>query len=235
MRLLSRLHPRNWPLAGGCWVCLAWGSDRVCTDCRALFLPQRLRCSGCALPLPAPPPGDGLSLCGACLREPLGLDHCHAAVDYQEPWADLLKHMKFRGHLVVAEVLVPLWPLGVPPDVLLPVPQHPDRLVERGFNPPEVLAQALARRTGWAVQTGWLLRPVPTPPQTRLTRAERHDNLRGAFALSPRAQPRGLHIALVDDVLTTGATLSALAQLLRRQGAAQVSAYVAARTPDPTH
>jgi len=234
MKLLQRLHPRAWPLPGGCWVCLSWSSARICADCRSSFARPLPRCSGCALPLP---PGTQSALCGHCLREPLGLAHCLAAVDYQAPWDGLLHALKYQGQLgaaVALAELLPEPPAHLPrPQGLLPVPQHEARLRERGHNPAEQLANALGRRLQLPVRHDWLLRLRDTPSQTRLDRPQRQANLRNAFALAPGVPVRGGHWVIVDDVLTTGATVAALTQELHRHGAASVQAWVLARTPDP--
>ncbi|WP_374437134.1 ComF family protein [Inhella sp.] len=234
MSLLQRLHPRAWPLPGGCWVCLGWSGARICADCRNAFARPLPRCGGCALPLP---PGTHSALCGHCLQEPLGLTHCLAAVDYRAPWDGLLQALKYRGELGAAVALAELLPEPPPelprPQALLPVPQHEARLRERGHNPAEQLARALGRRLNLPVQRDWLLRLRDTPTQTQLNRPQRHANLRGAFALAAGAPVRDGHWVIVDDVLTTGATVAALAQELLRHGAASVQAWVVARTPDP--
>ena len=234
MNWLQHLHPRAWPLPGGCWVCLGWSSARICADCRRAFARPLPRCSGCALLLP---PGAHSNLCGHCLREPLGLAHCLAAVDYQAPWDSLLQALKYRGELGAAVALAELLPEPPPgpprPQALLPVPQHEARLRARGHNPAEQLAMALGRRLNLPVQSDWLLRLRDTPSQTKLDRPQRQANLRGAFAVAAGAPVRGGHWVIVDDVLTTGATVAALAQELQRHGAASVQAWVVARTPDP--
>lgn len=219
-------------LPSQCAICHAWPAQRVCDACAARFAQPRPRCTGCALPLPAP----GLR-CGACLQAPLALQTCVAAVDYAWPWDGILAQFKFRADPGWAAMLAGLmastpWagPLLDAADVLVPVPLSRERLRARGFNQSLLLARQLgARKTDAAL----LLRLHDTPAQSGLARDQRLRNLAGALAVEPLRAPalRGRQVLLVDDVMTTGATLQAAALALRQAGAAQVSALVLARTP----
>lgn len=231
--LRNLLDPRQWPLPGGCWICRGWGRERLCRPCVERFVATGPRCVRCALPLQAP-------LCGHCLRDPLPLQAVYAALDYQPPWDGLLHALKYGQALGLLPALAELLLARLARDeapragvTLLPVPLHPRRLGERGYNQAALLAQALGQPLGLPVQLDALHRVVDTPTQTRLGRRERLANLRLAFALS--GVVAGRHLVLVDDVMTTGATLATLAALLQREGAARVDAWVLARTPDPQH
>lgn len=225
MRWPALLSPSRWPLPGGCWICRDWSGERLCAACCQRFAPVQPRCPRCALPQPAPQ-------CASCLREPLPLGAVQAALDYLPPWDGLIQACKFRQQLGLLPALAALHPGRLPPGArLLPVPPHPARLGERGFDLTALLAAEWSQR-GAPWQPG-LQRLLDTPPQTRLTRRERLKNLRHAFRLAPGFQPQGLHCVLVDDVMTTGATLATLAALLLQAGASQVDAWVLARTPDP--
>jgi ComF family protein len=113
--------------------------------------------------------------------------------------------------------------------VLVPVPLHPRKHSERGFNQSELLADALARRAGLALAATALVRRTDTPPQTGLSAAARRKNVAGAFAVRRRSQVVGRIVVLVDDVTTTGATAAACARALRASGAAAVRLLTAAR------
>jgi ComF family protein len=220
------LRPTGWPLAGGCWVCRDWGRERLCAPCLERFAPPRSRCPRCALPLQAP-------ACAHCLRDPLPLGAIHAAVDFEPPWAELLHALKYEAALGLVPAFSALMKPGE--GLLLPVPLHPKRLGERGYNQSLLLARELAQLHGLALDERALRRVIDTPTQTHLTRAERLKNLRHAFQLAPDTELRGRHCVLVDDVMTTGATLATLARLLLDHGAARVDACVFARTPEPDH
>ena len=215
-----------------CAICHAWPAQRLCDDCVRRFARQRPRCRTCALAVP-----EGVAHCGACLRHPNGLDACHAAVDYGYPWSGVLQAFKFRGDPGWAGALATLlrstpWvePALEAAELVLPIPLAPQRLRMRGFNQAQLLAQALAPAR---VQAGLLLRTHDTPAQSGLDRARRLHNLVRAFAVEPlrAAQLAGRQVLLVDDVMTTGATLQAAATVLRQAGAARVTALVLARTP----
>lgn len=194
-------------------------------------------CGICALPLPA----RGLT-CGACLKRPPAFTRVEAAWRYAFPVDSLINRFKHQaqwpqGRLLgemLAQHLQHAFSEGLPrPDLLLPVPLGRKRLRQRGFNQAQMLAEWLERALQLPVQNHWLLRLHEGAHQQELDAAARRRNLRQAYGLSARAAVTGLHLALVDDVLTTGATAEALARLLLRAGARRVDAYCLARTPKP--
>lgn len=214
-----------------CDVCHAWPAQRVCNACVARFAQPATRCGRCALRVPA-----GVAVCGACLRNPPAVNACLAAVDYAYPWADALAQFKFRGDPGWTGALAALlrstpWVEAAMEnsDIVLPVPLSTERLHERGFNQSALLAQRLS---GTKTRTQILLRLHATEAQSALPRAQRLINLRGAFAVEPAhaAALQGRRVVLVDDVMTTGATLEAATLPLQQAGVAHVTAVVFART-----
>lgn len=217
-----------------CAVCGAWPSRVLCGACVARFGQAQHRCLRCALPLPP-----GASVCGACLRQAPPLDACFAAVDYGYPWAGLVGRFKFQGEPGWAAGLAGLME-AVPgvaqevaaADVVLPMPLAPRRLAERGFNQAAQLARRLAPAK---TQVDLLLRLRDTAAQASLDRKARVANVRHAFGVEPlRARElQGKSALLVDDVMTSGASLHSAAAALRAAGAGRVSAVVLARTDEP--
>ncbi|MDE1948574.1 MAG: ComF family protein [Burkholderiales bacterium] len=218
-------------LPSQCEVCRRWGTARFCAGCCAQFAPPGARCRRCAMPCAGAP-----AACGACLREPPPFERAFCVADYGFPWDRLIARFKFQGE---AELAAPLARRlaeaareAPSPDLMLPVPLAPRRLAERGYNQAWELARRLARLCGCAARADLLLRPVETRHQAELARAERVANLRAAFCVEPhrRALLARRRIALVDDVLTTGATASEAARTLLAAGAAAVDVWVIART-----
>ena len=217
-----------------CAVCGAWPARPLCDACVVRFAQPQHRCLRCALPLT-----EAAGVCGACLREPPPLDACFAAVPYAYPWSGLIARFKFQGEPGWAQALgermarIPgiATELGRA-DLLLPMPLAPRRLAERGFNQALLLARQLARDK---VETQLLLRLRETDSQAALDRRARQANVGGAFGLEPlrAGEVRGRSVMLVDDVMTSGASLHAAALALKQAGAQRVAAAVLARTDDP--
>jgi ComF family protein len=225
---------------GQCAVCRAWSDQRVCVDCQMRYARPLPRCWTCAAPLPPERLGRPQPRCGRCLREAPPLDRTIAALDYAFPWDQLLQRYKFHQALDLRETLLDRLDqalssaLAEQPDWVLPVPLSRQRLRERGYNQSLELARGLARRRRLPCEPGLLLRLRDTAHQLQLPPGQRAANVKSAFAVEPRraAALHGSHVALVDDVMTTGATLFELARVLRQAGAARVEAWVVARTAD---
>jgi len=164
-------------------------------------------------------------------------DRALAALDYTQPWSRLLARLKFQDacHLApwMAERLAQAWearPQAA--SVILPMPISRPRLHERGYNQSGLVAQALGKRLGLPVAHDVLQRVKHTPRLMQLDPTQRQAAIAGAFALNPNTRRAiiGRHVAVVDDVMTTGATLNEAALMLRDAGARSVSAWVVART-----
>ena len=218
-------------LPSRCAICRQWPTQPVCDACIARFAQPRHRCTTCALPVP-----EGVLRCGACLQNPPPLQRCLCAVDYGWPWKGLVARFKYQEQVGWDRQLA--WMMRSATgaedtlhdaDRVLPIPLSRERLAERGYNQSWLLARQLAPDQADATL---LLRIRHTPAQRTLPRSERLSNLQGAFAVEPlRAhEVRGQRLLLVDDVMTSGASLHTAARVLRQAGAAQVSAIVLART-----
>ena len=183
----------------------------------------------------------GQRVCGACLREPPPFDQVVAAVDYGFPWSGVIAAFKFHHALDLAPALATLLADAVRsnalawPERLLPVPLSPARLAERGHNQAWELTRRMAGLLALPATPLVLRRLVDTPHQADLPRHRRAGNVRGAFGVAPEASPllRGRSVALIDDVMTTGATAAEATRVLLAAGASRVQVWVLARTPAP--
>jgi ComF family protein len=186
-------------------------------------------CLRCALPLPHQDTGDS---CGACLQHPPPLTQAHAAFDYAFPLDRLLPRLKFHRDFasgrVLAQAMADRCATLTQPDALLPLPLHRARLRRRGYDQALELARPLAQALALPLLDGAMSRSKSTSAQSRLEADARKRNLRGAFRVIAD-DPLPAHIVLVDDVMTTGATLHAAAHALLASGVRRVDAWVCAR------
>jgi len=204
----------------------------LCPGCGADLPWIMSGCSRCGAPLP---PGTPAGQCAHCDLVLHGIDRVRAALVYEFPVDSLVAAAKFRGRLECARALGDLLARALADDsaarpgcdLVVPVPLHPARLGARGYNQAAIIGAAAARAAGLALDTAACLRRLNTPAQSGLAGSARRANVRGAFAA--RRDLSGLTIAVVDDVITTGHTVSALAVALRRAGATGVEAWCAAR------
>lgn len=209
----------------------------ICSSCEAELPWLGEHCQVCALPLPS----HGL-VCGACLQKPPSFSKVEVPWRYAFPVDSLITRFKHQAKWPLGRLLGELLSQHLQhafaeglkkPELLLAVPLADKRQRQRGFNQAGLLAQWLSVLLQLPQQTHWLQRTLDTPAQQQLDAATRKRNLRQAFALNAGCPIAGLHVALVDDVLTTGATAESLARLLRKAGAARVDVYCLARTPKP--
>ena len=209
-----------------CFLCDATSNNQfLCAACEA-SLPKlhAHHCMVCALPTPQ---GE---TCGTCLKTPPAFDATHAAFVYDFPLDKLIQSLKYRGRLAsakfLAQALIPLTRDAIP-DIIIPVPLASPRLAFRGFNQSIELARPLARHLQMKISRTTVIRSRDTVPQVSLPPKERVKNIRNAFECN--ADLSGKTVWVVDDVMTTGATLGELARVLKMQGAARVENFVVAR------
>ncbi len=217
----------NALLPQSCVLCGDPANDTLCPGCCGdLPVLAAPRCPICALPTPLG------NICGGCLAEPPHFDATLACFAYDYPLDRLLQSLKYAGGLQLAAFFGrALAGLAAPGgDLMLPVPLHRSRLAERGYNQALEIARGPARK--WAVPLDpWCIeRRVQGRNQADLPWRERSKNVRKAFGVRAKSSLDGQHVLLVDDVMTTGATLNELARLLKRNGASKVTNCVVART-----
>jgi ComF family protein len=222
--LLNRLFPPHCRLCG-----VASGTRLLCQPCQDELPWLARRCPQCACALDT----TGMpSPCGRCQRQVPAFDATHALFQYQPPVDHLLKRLKFSGELALGPLLGELLAeqmrrrADTLPRQLIPVPLHPARLRERGFNQATELARAAGKQLGIPLARRLCRRQRNTEPQSLLSNTARRLNLRNAFTIcgTPAA-----HVAIVDDVMTTGHTSNELARALKQAGAQTVEVWVIAR------
>ncbi|MEN8213336.1 MAG: ComF family protein [Pseudomonadota bacterium] len=230
---LNNIHFKLLP--GCCLLCgqLSGSEQDICRACRSRLPVNDHQCRICAQPLPSSIPQG--SLCGRCQKKPPLFDHCFAPYRYQDDLIRLHHNFKFHHKLAAGRLMAELMGerLAVPsrrlPQLLLPAPLHPGRLRERGFNQALELAHRLASQLSISVDSGSIVRTRNTLAQSSLPKKERQRNIRGAFTLS--AGIDHAHVAIIDDVMTTGLTVNEIAKTLRDAGVSVIEVWVFARTP----
>ena len=198
----------------------------LCTACLNDLPRLHQVCPGCGVAMPV----EINQRCGRCLNEPPAFDSVWAPFSYEFPLDGLIQKFKFGDRLVYGRLLARLMlETGRPllPELLVPVPLHPTRLRERGFNQATELALHLGRELGLPVSRTLLKRTRDTPAQAGLDAARRRANLNRAFDLQGVLNHQ--HVALVDDVMTTGSTAHRCARTLKSAGATRVDIWVCAR------
>ncbi|MEZ5542264.1 MAG: ComF family protein [Pseudomonadota bacterium] len=222
-RLLDLLLPPRCRLCGD----PAAAASRLCAPCEQELPWLNGACARCARP------GPETLRCGVCQRRPPAFDRTTALLQYRPPVDYLLKRLKFSGELAIAPLLAGLLAERIAvrtaplPALLIPVPLHRSRVRERGYNQAGLLARCLGQQLALPVAARLCARRRATRPQSLLNPADRQRNLRRAFAV--RAPLPATHLAIVDDIMTTGHTAGALARALKRAGAGEVEVWVIAR------
>ena len=224
------LYPPSCVLCGAKGV----GDRDLCAECFAELPWNRHPCPRCAAPLP---PDADTPLCGDCIKSLPSWDEAKSLLAYAFPIDKLVQRFKFEGDLAVGRLLGSLLAdylaAGADrPDCIVPVPLHASRLKERGFNQAAELARPISKRLKIRVRLDLCERIRATDVQSKLDAAERRKNLRDAFAVTGPVD--GLHVALLDDVITTGTTVQALTQTLKDAGARRVSVWSVCRAASPT-
>ncbi|WP_297325190.1 ComF family protein [Nitrosomonas sp.] len=216
-----------------CVLCGTAANQDVCNPCMT-HLPQLPdnHCPICLWPVPT------AEICGACLKKPPAFTRTIAALRYTFPIDALIQSFKYQANLAIAPILADLLikkltAIETRADVIIPMPLHPIRLRERGFNQAMEISRYISKHMGIMILPDSCSRIKHTLPQTGLPWKDRQKNIHKAF--SCKIDLSGKHVAVVDDVMTTGATLNELAKTLHQQGAAEISNWVVARTLSEVH
>jgi len=223
---------------GRCLACripVAPGSlPLFCPGCLArIELLSGPLCPGCGRQFPKA--AGGSHFCGLCLAGHYHFNRARAVAIYAEPFSGVIHRFKYHGETwglasfkaLLESLPEPLW--SAAPELILPVPLHPDKLRQRGYNQAVLLARAFFPQQRKLIRADVLLRIRPTAPQTSLSGRARRQNLKNAFAVNDPAPVEGRRIVLVDDVFTTGTTVNECARVLRKAGADEVNVLTLAR------
>ncbi len=227
-----------------CYLCglRSYREQPLCSACEQNLSANESCCAVCALPIDRllPEWNNHPARCGQCLQSPPQFDRVIAPWTYDEKIAFLLHRWKFHADHRLSSVLAYLWLHQLrgeiaPPDIIVPTPLHWSKRWRRGFNQSELLCIELRRQcpalTEVPMDTHLIQRHRATSAQSGLAAIERVGNMRGAFTARRRCD--NLRVAIVDDVLTTGATATAMATTLRDAGASTIEIWCIARTPEP--
>lgn len=225
------------PRCHACHASVPEGEEtHLCTSCRSQLLPiVSPLCTQCGIPFRNYGGSDD-HLCGSCLKDPPPFTAARTAYAYEGPLRDLIHNLKYSGNVKRRRPLeqlldrltdnVLLWE----PDCILPVPLHESRLKERGFNQSILLAERAAERWQTPLLRRAMRRTRKTVPQMELDRDDRMTNVKGAFAVADPSLVRKKRVLLLDDVITTGSTVTECARVLRKSGAEEVFVIALART-----
>lgn len=234
---LRHVQRTLWPPR--CVLCGGTGQLPVidlCSGCAGDIQRNVRACIRCAEPLSGVAPSAGALQCGACLRKPPRFDHTLCPFLYSYPLDHLVRGLKYRGRVAYGRILGEMLAREVAarssscplPQAIIPVPLAPQRFRERGYNQAIELALHIERSSGIALRTDVVERTRETQEQAGLDRRARRRNIKGAFSL--RMPPALRHVAIVDDVLTTGSTVNEMARMLKRAGVKRVEVWAVART-----
>lgn len=218
-------------VAGPCALCGADCRHLLCAGCDADLPRSVMACRMCALPVAAEP-------CPACVLDPPPWENCVAPFLFHHPLDRIIHAFKYHGRIhwarpLALEIVRRVRALARPlPQALVPIPVTATRLATRGFNQALELARTVGSELDIAVLTTCVRRLRAEAPQVGLAAEARRVNVRGAFGIAPCARMPG-HVAVIDDLVTTGATVAAMTALLKQHGVTQVDVWAVARTPPP--
>jgi ComF family protein len=227
-KLFSHLFPSR------CILCQKTVNQaiEICPDCYSALPHNENCCQVCALPLP-----DELRntvICGRCIRLAPEFDYAYSLFRYEGNIIGLVHQLKFGERISHARSIGEmLWSklhqAGESPDCLLPVPLHDLRLRQRGFNQSVEISRVIAKKSGITIEYDAVVRHRRTPAQTSLDAKQRKNNIKGAFTVAQALNYQ--HVLIIDDVMTTGATVNELARLLKKNGVMRVGVMTIARAP----
>jgi len=215
-----------------CPLCQQPANTPICSSCSSTLPDIKAQCFQCGLPLETTE--NGCVLCGQCLQKPPHFDLCISPYHYKEPLNQFITQLKFHNKLYYANILASLLIRKIEllqdnlPECIIPVPLHSGRLRQRGFNQALEIARPIAKKYKIKLDTQSCKRVVATTSQMTQDKSARKENIRHAFKVKSPFPYQ--HIAIVDDVMTTGNTVNELARVLRSAGAIRIQIWTPARS-----
>lgn len=221
----------EWLFPACCVVCAKNlpGAEAVCAECHRTLPWNTQSCRRCALPIIA-----GMH-CGPCLSDPPAFAECISPFIYQPPISTLIIQLKFQHELRYAKILGQLLAQAVSkqahalPQCLIPVPLHRQRIRRRGFNQAVEIARPLSKAFQIPICNDFCFRRKNTQAQSHLSASARRRNMTGAFVICESKKQSFTHVAVVDDVMTTGQTVESLCRVLQSQGIKKIDVWCCAR------
>lgn len=216
-----------------CPVCSESSAHLICPSCSKMLPNITEQCFQCGLPLNMVDTSQNALRCGQCVKSPPAFDLCISPYHYALPISQFITQLKFQHKLYYAQVLADLLITKIErhaeglPDCIIPVPLHKKRLRQRGFNQALEIARPIAKRYDIKLDAYCCTRVISTAPQMEQDKKTRQKNIHNAFKVAPDFQYK--HVAIIDDVMTTGQTVNELARVLRKQGAERIQVWSAAR------
>ena len=229
----KKLSLKQLQLPKICVLCGQYHIDRdaICIACHEFLTPIPSACMPCALPLP---PGNFMT-CGECIKNKPYVDHTIAPYAFEEPLRTLLHDYKYKHGLYLISFLAQLIIKNLPPEALhtecmIPIPMHPNRLRQRGFNQAAELTKVIGEYLNIPYHLSSCQKTIQTKPQAGLNAEQRHRNLLNVFSTESISYQ---HVTLIDDLLTTGSTVNELAKTFKKNGVAHVNVWCCARVLEP--
>lgn len=224
-RIINTIYPPTCVLCG----IHSRSARDLCDGCESDFISNQIACGSCALPLPFDLAG---AICGECLQSPPLQHQAWSAFVYAQPLEWMIQQLKFNGKVafggLLGQLAIPFLPmLEEVPDCIIPVPLHPKRQQQRGYNQAYELVKPLARKLNTPIDTKSCSRQKHTSAQSDLDAKQRKKNIRNAFQFKNTRQYN--YVIVFDDVITTGSTIAELVKIIKKQGVERVDVWSLAR------
>jgi len=231
-QILDSLYPRRCVLCHSLCAPEKPHNMDLCHDCQADLPLIEYACFQCGIPLHQT---QNQQRCGQCLQKTPAYDHVISIYHYQNPLIWLIQQMKFKKKSAIANLLGHVMSIQLKqhnttiPDAIIPVPLHYKRQLERHFNQSEEMAKVVAKKLLCPLDTQYLERHLPSKQQSGLDAKQRRKNVKGIFRVKNKKQNSYRHIALIDDVMSTGSTVNEISKTLKKNGVEKVDVWILAR------